>query len=247
MNTVSLWPAASLALAILDVSTAAMTITLLGLRFFQADLEFRSHKGRLGVSIVFALFISVWAAAALSLGSGGFFSSAPDSRVPLIAWALLPFAVLFVFWGLPAFRQLVAVIPSWWLVAIQTVRVAGLTFLVTFAFGQMPGEFALPAGIGDVLVGLDAPFVAWAMRRNHRNALRWGVAWNIFGIADLVVALTTGMLTSPGRAHILAVNNPNMLITQFPYVIIPTLMVPLLLFVHFLSLQKIASASRGQK
>jgi hypothetical protein len=47
--------------------------------------------------------------------------------------------------------------PPPWLIGIQLYRVLGLNFLVLYALGRLPAEFALPAGVGDVIVGLAAP------------------------------------------------------------------------------------------
>ena len=46
-------------------------------------------------------------------------------------------------------------------------------------------------------------------------------AWNLFGIADLVVAVTAGFLTSPSAFQLLAFDLPNELISQFPLVLVP--------------------------
>jgi len=51
-------------------------------------------------------------------------------------------------------------------------------------------------------------------------------AWCLFGIADLVVAITMGAMTSPGRAHLLALDAPNLLMTAYPLVMVPTFAVP---------------------
>jgi hypothetical protein len=45
---------------------------------------------------------------------------------------------------------------------IQTFRILGSAWLVRYFAGQVPGLFALPAGIGDVATGLLAPFFAYA-------------------------------------------------------------------------------------
>src|SRR5439155_328836 len=64
------------------------------------------------------------------------------------------------------------------------------------------------------------------------------VAWYIFGITDLVVALTLGALTSPGPLQALAFDHPNRF--SYPLVMIPTFAVPLSLILHGLSLRQIA-------
>src|SRR5262249_18507497 len=60
-----------------------------------------------------------------------------------------------------------------------------------------------------------------------------------FGIADLVVAVTMGAMTSPGRAHLLAFEAPNLLVTSYPLVMVPTFAVPLALMLHGLVLWRL--------
>lgn len=81
--------------------------------------------------------------------------------------------------------------------SVQAYRVLGLIFLVLYAGGRLPGAFAWPAGVDDVLVGLLAPVVGIAYARGWRGSTSMVRAWNLFGIGDLVVAIATGFLTSP--------------------------------------------------
>jgi hypothetical protein len=45
--------------------------------------------------------------------------------------------------------------------------------------------------------------------------------WNLLGLADIVVAVTTGFLSSPSPIQLFAFDNPNTLIMAFPLVMIP--------------------------
>ena len=99
----------------------------------------------------------------------------------------------------------------------------------------MPGLFALPAGLGDVLVTGLAPVVAWAHARNPRSSTGLVAAWNILGITDFVVAIITGFATGPSPLQLAAFDNPNVLIAQFPLVLIPTFLVPLWTVLHIAS------------
>lgn len=62
--------------------------------------------------------------------------------------------------------------------------------------GNLPAVFAVPAGVGDFLVGLTAPLVAVSLLRK-RKAVVWAAAitWNALGITDLVYAVTLGVLS----------------------------------------------------
>ena len=78
--------------------------------------------------------------------------------VPTILFGLLiPLAVAAIGpWQSKSIASLVSAIPLHWLVAAQLYRVAGVIFLVLWAYGhQQPcGNSRLPAGIGDVTPGI---------------------------------------------------------------------------------------------
>jgi hypothetical protein len=59
-------------------------------------------------------------------------------------------------------------IPQSWLIGIQLYRVLGVIFRLLKAQGRLPSLFALPAGAGDVAVGLLAPVGA----RLHNDRVR---------------------------------------------------------------------------
>jgi hypothetical protein len=193
-------------------------------------------RGRWTVS---ALFLA-WFFVTLFLAWLGFYRGSP-SRIPTIQYGVfLPIiAGVILLWRWPLLRSVVESMPQPWIVGIQLYRVLGSIFLVLYAAGRMPEAFAWPAGVGDILVGLFAPITAIAYARGWRGSAGLLRAWNLFGIADLVVALTTGFLTSPSPLQLLAFDKPNQLISEFPVVMIPVFLVPLSILLHLVSLQKL--------
>jgi hypothetical protein len=189
------------------------------------------------------LFLA-WLAAALILSWAGFYE-AGAFRLPTLQYGLLiPIAagvVLFRRWA--TLRNTIRSIPQSWLVGIQTYRALGLTFLILYAEKLLPGAFALPAGIGDVIVGVLAPLVAVASLRDARGSSKWLRAWNLLGLTDLVVAVSTGFLTSPSPLQLLAFDRPNLLVASFPMVMIPVFLVPLAVLLHLASLERLRSGS----
>jgi hypothetical protein len=187
-----------------------------------------------------ALLLMVWFFAELIFARLGFFrgtaSGIPTIQlgilIPLLAGAIL-------FWRWPLLRRVVDAMPQAWIAGVQFFRVEGAIFLVLYAIGKLPGAFAWPAGYGDITVGLLAPIVGIAYARRGKSAAGWLLMWNVLGLADLAVALTTGFLTSPSRLQMLALDAPNTLIGAFPLVMIPVFLVPLAILLHFASLQKL--------
>lgn len=173
----------------------------------------------------------------------------PGHKVPTIQFGLLvPIVVgVLLFWTWPLLRRTVAAVPNEWLVGIQFYRAMGVIFLILYAAGRLPGLFALPAGIGDVAVGLLAPATAAAYARLAPGAARRVRFWNALGIADLVIAVTTGFLTSPSPLQLAAFDRPNTLMGVFPLALIPVYLVPLFILLHFASLHRLREAkTRGE-
>lgn len=193
-----------------------------------------------------SVLLVAWFLAALSLSWLGFYGGTP-SRTPTIQFGLLVpiVAGVVLFWRWPALQRVVEAVPQRWIVSVQVYRVEGLIFLILYAAGRLPREFAWPAGVGDVIVGLLAPAVGLAYARGWRGSTGLLRAWNLLGIADLVVATTTGFLTSPSPLQALAFDRPNTLITAFPLVLIPVFLVPLSVLLHLGSLQKLRQTYRG--
>jgi hypothetical protein len=188
--------------------------------------------------------LTAWFLAALVPSWLGFYGGS-SNRIPTIQYGLLiPILAgiaMFRLW--PSLRRIVEIVPQRWIVSVQVYRAFGFIFLVLYAGGRIPGAFALPAGIGDMIVGLLAPFAGAAYARESRGSAAMLRAWNLLGIADLVVAVTTGMLTSPSPLQALAFDNPNTLITAFPLVMIPVFLVPLSILLHLASLAKLPQAA----
>jgi hypothetical protein len=63
--------------------------------------------------------------------------------------------------------------------------------------------------------------------------------WNILGLLDLAVGITTGFLTSPSPLQMFSFDAPNELITVYPLVLVPVFGAPLGILLHVSSLVKL--------
>ena len=180
--------------------------------------EWRRRRWAIGSAMIFA----AWLAAVLLLAANGVFR--PDApRIPLALMTTLAAGYLVLL--SPTFREIIAGIPQHWLIGIQTFRILGGVFLVRYFQGELPGVFAIPAGVGDVLTGIFAPVVAYWWFTGKPYARAAAIAWNLFGMADLVNAVAIGWLTGGGGGGIV-----------FPIVLIPIYAVPRAFLVHSYSL-----------
>ena len=179
-----------------------------------------------------ALGMSTWFSLALLASTLDVFRPAPD-RIPVLGFVIFGLIAggLFTLSRLGA-RVPTRALPS--LMAIQTLRATGFSFVMVYLNGQLPGAFALPAGIGDLLIGVTAPIAALAMARRWQGWRKLAIAWNVLGIADLALAVTMGVFTSPGPQQLIQSSVPGVALTQLPLSMIPTFGVPVAIMAHVL-------------
>lgn len=224
-------------------SIGIIAIVLIGLNQALVRADWPDSERRPAVGTTAAVLIT-WFVLAVVLASFGAYRAASD-RFPTISFGiLLPILIgSLLIWRSRALSRMIDAVPQHWIVALQLNRALGAIFLVLHASDQLPGLFAWPAGVGDSAVGLLAPVVALAYLSNPQRHSGSVTMWNLFGIADLVVAVGTGLLTSPSPFQVFALDHPNELISIFPLVLVPTFLVPLWVLLHFISLFKLGPAA----
>ena len=236
-------------LAFESVVRPFVTVIALGLIWTGAARMEVPAQSRYTTAVALSVALIGWLAIAQYLGSANAYFATGTGAPTILLGLLIPLMIAAV--GLrrsESIASLVSAIPLPLIVAAQIYRVGGCIFLVLWADGRLPWQFALPAGIGDVTTGAFAVVVAALLAQKAAGARRAAYAWCLFGIADLVVAITMGALTSPGRAHLLALGAPNLLISSYPLVMVPTFAVPLALMLHGLVLWRLQreTASTGR-
>jgi hypothetical protein len=158
-----------------------------------------SPRARTVGPLVSGAFLAVWLAVAIAVADGVNFAFFPEAlRLPVsLAVGFGPMLIaLALLFGSRFLEDVVRTMEPAWPIWLQTYRVAGLMFIYPFLhYGVVPAGFAIPAAVGDFVVGLAAPFVGYAVYRRRSRALGWTTAWNAFGILDLIVAPTAAVLS----------------------------------------------------
>lgn len=190
------------------------------------------------VTLLVAVVLAIWFALVFLLGaSRGFVRPPGTPPLPILIGVMAPIIVfLAAFWVLGAFRNFVLTLDLHLVTGIQAWRFAGLGFLALYAHRVLPGLFAWPAGLGDIAIGVTAPWVALTLiRRPGFATSQLFVVWNLLGIMDLVVAVSTGALSS-GLAVGVAGEVTTAPMAQLPLVLIPAYFVPLFVMLHLAAL-----------
>jgi hypothetical protein len=117
------------------------------------------------------------------------------------------------------------------LIAVHTWRIGGIAFLWGMTQGLLEPAFAIPAGVGDILIGLTAIPFAIFLWRGYSWSKYALVVWSVLGIADLANALTLGQITNPDFG--------TSTMATFPWILVPTVGVPLALALHGITLYRL--------
>jgi len=191
------------------------------------------------ISSKIAIWLFGWYGIVFILGKKGFFGET-TLWIPHIAFAfvVLYFFIKYLYYS-PALQKIFDVVPQHWIIALQFSRIMGYGFLSFYFLGLLPGEFAIPTAVGDILVGFAAPIIAFLYYKKKTYARKIAMIWNYFGLADLAMALTLGPITYPKPFQILPTEIPSTLIALNPLVMIPLFAVPLSILLHLFSLRKL--------
>ncbi len=218
-----------------------MTTTVLP----RAPESLSSGSGAARPTVILAL--AAWLLLILSLGAAGAFVGRPGAPPVGIAIAVgAPLAIFFAWLRLSqAFRDFILSLDLSLIAGIQAWRWAGFGFLCLYAYKVLPPVFALPAGLGDMAVGLTAPWMILGLRRRSGFAASAAfVRWNALGILDLVVAVSIGALSatlSTGAAGEISTAPMGTL----PLLLIPAFLVPLFLMLHATALMQSRRQARS--
>src|ERR671923_1604007 len=117
------------------------------------------------------------------------------------------------------------------LIAVQTYRILGIAFLWGMTQGILDPAFAIPAGVGDILIGVTAIPFAVFLWKGYSWSKYSVVVWSVLGIADLVNAVTLGVITNPDFS--------TSTMATFPWILVPTVGVPLALALHGITLYRL--------
>ena len=188
------------------------------------------------------IILIVWAIISAVLSHEGLFTNPPDQPpiALLLAVIVPPLLLGLAYAGSEGFRRYVLGLDLRLLTAIQAWRIIGAMFLVLMSFGMLPGTFAWPAGVGDMIVGIYAPFVVYALVRRSPHWRRHVILLSVLGLLDFVGAIGGGILSGNNPLGILRGNVTAEIMQVLPLAIIPTFGVPAWILVHIISLLQVS-------
>jgi hypothetical protein len=185
------------------------------------------HRNNRNAIIAIGLFI--WAFIVFTIGHQKLFENLPNTTIGFVIIGITTILLLIRAFVKP-FQQTIDNIPLRsfaWLHAFRII--GGITFIANM--GNLPGEFVLNAGYGDIISGISAI----AVLTIGQTKLNY-IIFNTIGTLDLLNALRLGLVIGlSGDDRIKALG-------EMPYIMIILFIVPILIFTHLISFQRLIKA-----
>jgi hypothetical protein len=178
----------------------------------------------MSVALLVRAIFWLWFIGAVAAGHWLLLQRLPALALPAII-LVLSGALLTAFLRLPGLRGWTESLDTRALVLLHVSRLVGVYFLVLHQRGELPRAFAMPAGVGEIVIAVMALPVVFAplADASRQRAIR---IWSIVGFVTLLLViftLTRLLLAHPAQLRAL---------TQLPLSLHPTFLLPLLLATH---------------
>lgn len=187
------------------------------------------------------LITFVWFLLALIVGVTKLLASIPPPFPQAVLFCLV-ILLLILFWKTNVFHNWSLNVGIRILLLIHLTRFIGIYFLILYSRGELPYDFAVLGGWGDIIVAITALLVLLFSPRRGLNGFVIYFIWNLFGFVDILFVVTTA-----GR---MAVAHPQsmMALTELPLSLLPTFLVPIIIYSHIVVIIRLwRSKNNGYK
>ena len=200
-------------------------------------------QNKIFFGITFILMI--WIGLLTVLSINGFFTDF-NKLPPRPALAILiPLPIIFLIAFSKAGTQLLQTVPSHWLVFMQSFRIiVELLLLFAFMAGKLPVQMTFEGRNFDVLTGVLALPVGYILARKKTHAPKLAIAFNIVGIILLLNILVIAVLSMPTSIRYFMNEPSNTLVGQFPFILLPGVLVPIAYTMHIFSLRQLLAKQK---
>lgn len=183
------------------------------------------------------VFLLLWSALFGIIGYSGFFTETtqlPPRFLFMMAPAVLIMILFFITKRGKAFLNR---FDLKWLTLVHIIRLPVEIILMILAiYKVVPDEVTFEGRNFDIIMGLTAlPMMWWVFTKGgSKKMLLW---WNVLGIVLLMNVVIHGVLSLPYPFQQIAHDQPNIAMLYAPYLLLPGLIVPLVMFSHLAAIR----------
>lgn len=174
------------------------------------------------------------------LSISGFYLDS-DAMPPRFIFFILP-PVIFISlcFAIKKYREKCLSFNLAFLTLIHTVRI-----LIEIILWKLSKSFLVPVDMTfegnnfDIIAGLTAPLIYYYGIKKKKIKPTIIFAWNFMSLALLLNVVYLGVFSAPSPIQLFAFEIPNRAMLQFPFVLLPAFIVPVILFSHINTIYKL--------
>ena len=181
--------------------------------------------------LALALAVGLWIGLSAAAGAAGMIAISKPFPVVGI-FVALPLLAVGIAMSWPDGRRAMLSVPMPLMIGLNIGRIFAVLFFLLAAEGRLSGPFPVFAGWGDIITGVVAVPLLWLV--NHEGTRRANAiaAWNLFGAADLALAITLGVTSAEGSPLQIFTGPGSAAMQQLPWSFVPTVLAPFWLILH---------------
>jgi len=206
--------------------------------FLFTILQFYYSNGKPNSLMVFLL---IWSLAHSILAFVGFYQIT-DTLPPRFGFVLIPVIALIIYGCLPKQRQ--------WVIKnrnverstfLHTVRIPVEIILYYLFLDQMIPELMTFEGRNyDIIAGLTAPVIGVLLMKK-KISKKGLILWNVFGLFLILFIFINALLSAELPFQQFAFDQPNRAISYFPFILLASTVVPIVIYTHITDIIKLSS------
>jgi hypothetical protein len=192
-------------------------------------------------ALIVRFLVPLWAIVTGIMARKDFFLDSTSVPPILFLYGILPALLLIITYFIFFRASFIQRLSLQKLTLLHIARIpVEFTLLWLFMYGQVPQVMTFEGRNFDILSGILAPAVYLIAFRSP-TPKRWLlIAYNVIGLVSLANIVTIAIMALPSPMQSIAFDQPNRAVRFFPYIWLPTIIVPIVLFCHLAALWKLA-------
>ena len=194
---------------------------------------------------IFSFLIAFWLIFQAIFGIGGFYLKTDVVPPRLLLFGVVPAFLTIILYFVFARKNFIEKLPLKILTLLHIIRIpVEIVLFWLFEQKMIPQLMTFEGRNFDILSGLTAPIIYWLAFRGGKTNRPLLIVWNIFALGLLTNIVVNAILSFPFPFQQFAFDQPNRAVLYFPYVWLPTIVVPIVLFAHLIALWQLRKVDK---
>ncbi len=189
---------------------------------------------------ILIFLLSFWIFFQAILALNGFYQNTQVFPPRVVIFGVFPALLMIIIYFIFFRQNFIEKLPLKVLTILSVIRIpVEIVLLWLFQNQFVPQSMTFEGRNFDILSGITAPLVYFLAFRGGQVNRPLLIIWNIIALCLLFNIVITAVLAFPAFSPNLPIEFQNRAVTFFPYIWLPTIVVPIVLFSHLTSLWKL--------